>query len=57
MPAQKPRPVPGDDDRAHLVVAVGALERLDQLGAHRFGDVFRRSGRFSVIVEHARATS
>jgi hypothetical protein len=34
-PAQKARPAPGDDHRAHLVVGVDAAEEVEQVALHR----------------------
>ena len=53
----EPAALAGDDDRAHIVVGVGAVERLDQLPAHRRVNAFSRSGRSSVIVSTWSSTS
>ena len=37
-PAQKPRPAPGDDHGAHVVVGVDAIEGVDHLAHHLVGE-------------------
>ena len=50
-------PGAGDDDRAHRVVGIGAVEGVDQLAAIRSVNAFSFSGRFSVMVRTPSATS
>ena len=47
----------GDDHRPHVVVAIGPIERVDQLDEHRSVNALSTSGRSKVIVSAWSATS